>query len=243
MIDSSLSFYDKNIVITGATGGIGRELTSILGKMGAKLFIGSRNEKKLEKLASTIKMQGGNINYYPLDVTNESTVLEFSNMAVQHLGSVSTLINLAGVGAFSTVLESKTEDFDKMIAVNLRGTYLCCKYFGKHMVNRRSGHIINLASIAGTTPLPECGSYSASKYGVIGLTKVMQVELRKKGIQVTCVIPGAVNSSFWDTIPHKPDRSLMISASNLAKYFVFLLSQPKGVVVDDITIMPPTGIL
>src|SRR5690606_296539 len=146
-----------------------------------------------------------NVLELPLDVTNEESVKSFYDKAIKHFGTVDVLINSAGVGVFESIIDSSTEDFDRMIEVNLRGTYLTCKYFGKHMDDNKSGHILNLVSIAGTTALQGCGGYSASKFGVMGLTKVLQAELRGKGVQVTSVVPGSVSSSFWDQIEPKPD--------------------------------------
>jgi 3-oxoacyl-[acyl-carrier protein] reductase len=130
-----------------------------------------------------------------------------------------------------------------MMNVNLRGTFLCCKYFGQHMLLNNAGKIINVVSIAGTTALPGCGGYSASKFGVLGLTKVLQAELRGKGVTATAVLPGAVATSFWDGMEHKPDVSKMIPTQTLAKHIVYILCQPEGAVIDEITIMPPKGIL
>ncbi|GIM45561.1 beta-ketoacyl-ACP reductase [Collibacillus ludicampi] len=233
----------KTVAITGASRGIGKETAIQLRKLGAKLIIGSRNEKELHDLAHQIDTEGGSVLPVPLDVTDESSVQKFVSVSLEHFGSVDALINCAGVGMFSSVLDSSTEDFDQMINVNLRGTYLTCKYFGKHMVEQRKGHMINLVSIAGTTILPGCGGYSASKFGILGLTRVLQAELRSKGVQVTAVLPGAVNSSFWDSIDPKPDVLAMIPTSVLAQHLVYILCQPKGAVIDEVTIMPPLGIL
>lgn len=224
----------KTIAITGSSRGIGREIASLVKNYGGNLVLGARgNEKKLI----------GNVLELPLDVTVEESVKAFYKQAIQHFGTIDVLINSAGVGAFSSVIDSSTEDFDRMIAVNLRGTYLACKYFGRHMEERKKGHILNLVSIAGTTALPGCGGYSASKFGVMGLTKVLQAELRQTGVQVTSVVPGAVSSSFWDGIEPAPHMSSMIPVETLAKHLLYLINQPSGAYVDEITIMPPLGIL
>jgi len=178
-----------------------------------------------------------------LDVTREQSIIDFKEQAIKQFGKIDALINCAGTGMFTNILDLSTEDFDNMIAVNLRGTYLCCKHFGRHMVDNRSGQILNMISIAGTTALPGCGGYSASKFGIQGFTKVLQTELRDKGVQVTAVIPGAVNTSFWERFEQKPDLSLMIPVESLAEHIIYLLCQQKGCVVDEIAIMPPLGIL
>jgi 3-oxoacyl-[acyl-carrier protein] reductase len=233
----------KTIAITGASRGIGKETARQLQAAGANIIVGGRNEKDLLDLANASDVQGGAVLPVPLDVTDESSVQHFVDVSLEHFGKIDALVNCAGVGTFCDLLDSATEDFDQMVNVNLRGTYLTCKYVGRHMVERGSGHILNIVSIAGTTALPGCGGYSASKFGVLGLTRVLQAELRTKGVHVTAVLPGAVSSSFWDSIDPKPDLSSMIPVSVLAHHLVYILSQPAGGVIDEITIMPPLGIL
>jgi 3-oxoacyl-[acyl-carrier protein] reductase len=233
-MENHLKLAGKTIVITGSSKGIGRETALLFQSLGANLVLGSRSNK--EHLSE-------NVLSLPLDVTNEQSVKNFYERAVQQFGIVDVLINSAGVGVFDPVIDSSTDAFDQMLSVNLRGTYLTCKYFGKHMAEQGKGQIINLVSIAGTTALPGCGGYCASKFGVLGLTKVLQAELRQKGVQVTAVLPGAVSSNFWDKIDPKPDMLNMIPTETVAKHLLYLINQPSGAFVDEITIMPPLGIL
>ncbi len=228
----------KTVVIIGASRGIGLETARSLHGKGVNLVLGSRHIEGLEQ-----EFHGNEV--YPLfvDVTDEESVKKFTESSIERFGKIDVLINAAGVGKFSNLLDSDTRDFDHMIAVNLRGTYLTCKYFGRHMVKRNKGQIINLVSIAGTTALAGCGGYSASKFGVLGLTRVLQAELRGKGLRITSVIPGAVNTSFWDSIDTKPDASSMIPVQAIAEHIIFLLCQPDSYVIDEITIMPQKGIL
>ncbi|WP_180955728.1 SDR family oxidoreductase [Bacillus sp. V33-4] len=224
----------KTIVITGSSKGIGKATAFLLEQSGANLVLGSRSNQRSIR---------GNVFEIPLDVSSEQSVQTFYESAIQHFGTVDILINSAGVGMFDSIIDSSTNDFEQMLSVNLRGTYLTCKYFGKHMTEQGKGHILNLISIAGTTALPGCGGYSASKFGVLGLTRVLQAELRRQGVQVTAVLPGSVSSSFWENIEPTPDLAQMIPVETVAKHLLYLLNQPSGAVVDEITIMPPNGIL
>lgn len=224
----------KVIVISGSSKGIGKETASLLKEAGACLVLGSRTNKVMED---------ENMLVLPLDVTDEKSVVDFYEKTLKKFGKIDVLINSAGVGVFESIIDSATEDFDRMISVNLRGTYLMCKYFGKKMSDQGNGHILNLVSIAGTTALAGCGGYSASKFGVLGLTKVLQTELRHKGVQVTSVIPGSISSSFWDDIEPKLDMSAMIPTETIAQHLLYIINQPPGAFVDEITIMPPLGIL
>lgn len=224
----------KTILITGASKGIGRKTALLLEKEGANLVLGSRN---------TIEKRRENVLELPLDVTNEQSVQEFATKAMREFGQVDVLINSAGLGVFESILNTSIEAFDQMISTNLRGSFLTSQSIGKHMVERKSGHIINLVSVAGTTALPNCGGYSSSKFGLLGLTKVMQAEWRKHGVQVTAVLPGAVSSDFWENIDPKPDLDAMIPAETVAAYLLSLITQPPGAYIDEMTIMPLLGIL
>jgi 3-oxoacyl-[acyl-carrier protein] reductase len=230
----------KNIVITGASRGIGYEVAKQLAGFGANLVLGSRTAKHINLDEFS---HAGRILLAEVDVSDEDSVKKFFQDAVKQYGSIDALINSAGVGVFANVLESNTHDFDRMISVNLKGTYLCSKYFGKHMVERKKGRILNIVSIAGTTAIPGCGGYCASKFGVLGLTRVLQSELRAYGVYVSAVILGAVKSSFWDNIDPKPDIEKMISTETLAKHIIYLLAQPEDASIDEVVITPPLGIL
>jgi 3-oxoacyl-[acyl-carrier protein] reductase len=229
---------DKVVMITGASKGIGKATAKILDEMGVKLVLGARDISELHE-----NFPRNDVLKLNLDVTDEESVKNFVQQSITKFGKIDALINAAGIGVFSTIVDSETQDFDKMIAVNLRGTYLTCKYVARHMRNRQEGQILNLVSVAGTTALAGCGGYSASKFGVLGLTRVLQAELRTEGIRLTSVIPGAVSSSFWDSIEPKPDLTEMIPVQSIAEHLAFLLNQPTQAVVDEITIMPPNGIL
>jgi 3-oxoacyl-[acyl-carrier protein] reductase len=230
----------KNIAITGASKGIGREVAILLNNLGANLLLGSREEFEVSRLISELGVNAFGIG---LDVTDEDSVSDFTKWGIKALGEIDVLINCAGYGSFGSILDLPVEEFDRMINVNLRGAFLTSKYFGKHMVSKGSGRIINLVSIAGREAISGCSGYSASKFGVFGLSKVMQVELRSKGVYVTSVLPGAVNSSFWDSMEFTPDKSKMIPTDVIAKHIVSLLCQPEGAVVEEVVITPPLGVL
>ncbi|WEG12471.1 SDR family NAD(P)-dependent oxidoreductase [Pullulanibacillus sp. KACC 23026] len=222
------------IAITGSSKGIGKATAELLRRDTVNLVLGSRSNKEVETNQSL---------ELSLDVSDENSVTNFYQRATQKFGTIDILINCAGLGEFENVLDSSTKAFDDMLAVNLRGTYLTCKYFGKHMVENGKGLILNLISIAGTTALPGCGGYSASKFGALGLTRVLQAELRTRGVQVTAILPGAVKSDFWDEIEPKPDFSKMIPAETVAQHLINIINQPLGAFIDEITLMPPLGIL
>lgn len=237
MVDLTL-LHGKVVVITGASKGIGRATASLLSKSGVKLALGARGIMQISDDFNT-----ENTYLFPLDVKDEKSVQGFVKGTLKRFGRIDCLINAAGVGSFSNILNSQTSEFDEMIAVNLRGTYLTCKYIARIMKEQREGQIINLVSIAGTVAMPGNGAYSSSKFGVYGLTKVLQAELRHEGINTTAVLPGSIDNSFWDDKDFALDKTKMIPEDSIVAHIVFLLCQPKNSVVDEITIMPPLGIL
>jgi 3-oxoacyl-[acyl-carrier protein] reductase len=130
-----------------------------------------------------------------------------------------------------------------MININLRGTYLCCKHALKVMIPQGRGHILNVLSIASQTTLPGSAGYTASKFGALGLTKVIAAEVRSLGIKVTAVIPGAVDTPLWERSGSTLDRSKMLSPADVAEAMLHIIAQPPTIHTDEIVLMPPLGIL
>ncbi|RTQ89286.1 SDR family oxidoreductase [Lysinibacillus telephonicus] len=230
----------KNVAITGATKGIGRATAILLSSKGANLLIGSRSVKELEELSAILPTK---VIPQQLNIEDERSITNFLNEGVLKFGKIDALVNCAGYGSFSSFLELPIEEFDRMISVNLRGSFLASQYFAKHMIKNKRGQINNINSIAGTATLEGNAGYSASKFGLLGLSRVMQLELRKQGVYVTSVLPGSTNTQFWDHIENHPEKSKMIPQETIAKHIAAILCQPDGAVIDEITIMPPLGIL
>lgn len=235
------SLRGKNVVVIGATKGIGRATSLLLSEHGANLFMGARTLGVLAKHPYGIGE--GEFFFESVDITDEDSVSSFYDSVVATFGTVDVLINSAGYGTFSSFLDMTTEDFDRMLDVNLRGSFLTSKYFARHMVSNGRGRIVNINSIAGSLTLSNSAGYSSSKYGLLGLSRVMQQELRSKGVYVTSILPGSVDSPFWEGIKNPPERSKMIPLTTIAQHVAFILSQPDGAVVDEIMITPPLGVL
>jgi 3-oxoacyl-[acyl-carrier protein] reductase len=180
---------------------------------------------------------------FNVDVKSEKSLAAFKDEVFTRAEKIDVLINCAGVGYFSAAEELNVSQFEDMLSTNLTGTFLACQLFGREMLKQGSGKIFNIVSIAGKEGLAGCAGYSASKFGVSGLSKVLQNEWRSKGIQVTAVYPGSINSSFWDSQSFSPDKEKMIPSSVFAHSLVSLIQLPGGSFVDELTIMPPNGIL
>lgn len=233
----------RHVVVLGASHGVGWELAKVLQKKGASLSLASRSMTIKEEEWSLSRGQNSRSFLYNVDVSNEESIHLFKEEAIKRFGHVDVLVNCAGVGYFSPAEDIELKKFEEMISVNLTGTFLSCQTFGREMLKQGSGKIFNIVSIAGKVGMPGCIGYSASKFGVSGITQVLQAEWRNKGIQVTAVYPGAINSTFWENQDWVPDQNKMIPTDVFTQSIISLIEMPQGSFTDEITIMPPSGIL
>jgi 3-oxoacyl-[acyl-carrier protein] reductase len=194
-------------------------------------------------VAHDISLNGGTALTIPTDVREENQVEHLISYTHASFGRLDILITCAGGASFGPLVDSHTEDWEAMITINLRGIYLCCKHALKAMIPQGRGHILNVLSIASQIALPGSAAYTASKFGALGLTKVMAAEVRAYGIKVTAVIPGAVDTPLWDKSGGDLDRRKMLSASDVADAIVSVVAQPPTIYTDEIVLMPPLGIL
>ena len=194
-----INFKNKKIIITGATGGIGGSLIKkFISLNGDVLGTGTKNEKLnlLEKEHSGLKVK-------KFDISNHSKIEEFIENASNELGGLDVLINNAGVNVDNLSLRMKDEEWKKVIDVNLTSTFLLSKYAIKKMLKNKFGRIVNITSIVGHSGNLGQSNYSASKAGIIGMSKSLAIEYAKKNITVNCVSPGFIVSDMTNNLPEK----------------------------------------
>ncbi len=237
------NLHGQVAIVTGAGSGIGRATALALAQSGIRVVLAARTQQNLEVVAHDITTGGGTAVVVPTDVGEEAQVERLVARAQERFGRLDILVTGAGGASFGPLIESRTEDWDAMIAINLRGTYLCCKHALKLMLAQGRGHILNVLSIASQTALPGSAAYTASKFGALGLTKVMAAEVRAQGIKVTAVIPGAVDTPLWDKSGGDLDRRKMLSPADVAAAMLSVIAQPPSIYTDEIVLMPPLGIL
>jgi len=230
-------------IVTGAGSGIGRATALALAQAGASVVLAARTRQNLEVVAHDITAAGGTALVVPTDVGQETQVAHLVTHTQERFGHLDILVTSAGGASFSPLIESRTEDWDFQMTVNLRGTYLCCKHTLQVMLAQGRGHILNVLSIASQTALPGSAAYTASKFGALGLTKVIAAEVRARGIKVTAVIPGAVDTPLWDKSGGDLDRGKMLSPADVAAAILSVIAQPSSLYTDEIVLMPPLGIL
>ena len=194
-----INFTNKKIIITGATGGIGGSLIKkFISLNGDVLGTGTKNEKLnlLEKEHSGLKVK-------KFDISNHSKIEEFIENASHELGGLDILINNAGVNVDNLSLRMKDDEWKKVIDVNLTSTFLLSKYAIKKMLKNKFGRIVNITSIVGHSGNLGQSNYSASKAGIIGMSKSLAIEYAKKNITVNCVSPGFIVSDMTNNLPEK----------------------------------------
>jgi NAD(P)-dependent dehydrogenase (short-subunit alcohol dehydrogenase family) len=186
-----MKLENKTAIVTGGGRGIGKTIALTLAGEGANILISGRNRDVLETTATEIEAVGRRALITVTDVSNESQVEEMVNTALREFGQIDILVNNAGVvGPTAPVANVSRADWDEVLAVNLTGAFLCARAVIPHMVSRRSGKIINISSIAGKLAYALRSPYAASKWGMLGLSQTLALELGPHNIQVNAICPG-----------------------------------------------------
>ena len=199
-----MNLENKVAVVTGGSRGIGRAIALKLASMGADVAINYRsNEQEAIEVCNQIKEMGQNCVAYKCDVSDFSQSEEMINNVVSDLGRVDVLVNNAGITKDTLVMRMKEDDFDRVIDVNLKGTFNCSKHVSRIMMRQKSGRIINISSVVGVAGNAGQVNYSASKAGVIGVTKSMAKELATRGVTVNAVAPGYIQTDMTAVLDDK----------------------------------------
>ena len=184
-------FKDKTVVVTGASRGIGRGIALGFGHEGASVLVNYfKNKSAAEDIVNQIEAAGGKAVSYQADVSNQAEVTAMIKFTFQHFGEISTLVNNAGVAGPGThLIDTDVEDWDRVMAVNLRGYFLCCKAVVPSMLARGHGSVVNISSIYGKRGEPDNAAYCASKAGIILMTQTLALEVAPV-VRVNAVCPG-----------------------------------------------------
>ena len=206
----------KNIIVTGASGGIGNSIVEKLHEQGAKILATGTNEEKLEKL----KEKFNSIEILRFDISNHEKIEDFVNKATDVLGgNLDCLVNNAGITKDNLTIRMSIEEWSKVIDLNLTSTFLMSKFAIKKMLKNKSGKIINITSVVGHTGNIGQANYTASKAGIVAMSKSLAIEYAKKNINVNCMSPGFINTAMTDQIDEKFKENIVskIPANRLGK--------------------------
>ena len=191
-----INFKNKKILVTGASGGIGREIVKKFDSLEGSIVATGTNTEKLDLL----KKDFPNINIIKFDISNHSKIEEFIDNITTQLNGLDILINNAGTNMDNLSLRMKEEEWKKVIDINLTSTFLLSKYSIKKMLKNKFGRIVNITSVVGHTGNLGQSNYAATKAGIIGMTKSLAIEYAKKNITLNCVSPGFIQSRMTDNI-------------------------------------------
>lgn len=198
-----MSNFDKKIAfVTGGGDGIGRATSVALSACGAKVIVTDINEKMGKQTVDQIKSEGNEASFFKMDVSVESEVKTITDIVIDENKKIDLAVNNAGVGGdFESIHKTDLFDWNKTLNINLNGVFLCMKYQIKYMLRNRFGRIVNVSSMAGLKGVGGGASYSASKHGVIGLTKSAAIEYGDHNIRVNSVCPGFVDTKLIQNVP------------------------------------------
>ena len=200
-----ISFDNKKIIITGATGGIGNELVKKFISLKGKVLATGTNDEKLAKL----KKEYPDVEILKFDISKHSEIENFIDNAFSKIKGLDILVNNAGITADNLSLRMKNEEWQKVIDINLSSTFFVCKYGIKKMLKNKFGRIINITSIVGHTGNIGQANYTASKAGMIAMSKSFALEYAKKNITINCVSPGFIQTAMTDKISDEIKKTLM----------------------------------
>jgi 3-oxoacyl-[acyl-carrier protein] reductase len=210
------SLKDKNIIVTGASGGIGNSIVEKLNQYGANVLATGTRVEKLEEL----KAKFNNIKILKFDISQHDKIEEFIESSTKELGgSLDCIVNNAGITKDNLTIRMTIEEWANVIDINLTSTFLMCKYSIKKMLKNKSGKIINITSVVGHTGNVGQANYTASKAGIVAMSKSLAIEYAKKNINVNCISPGFISTAMTDQIDEKHKEAIIakIPSNRLGK--------------------------
>jgi len=225
-----MNYTNKVVVVTGASSGIGEESAAEFARRRSSVVLVSRRKEKLDDVAKKLTKYGSEILACTCDVSQKQQVEQMSKTVLDKFGRIDILVNNAGFAIYGSVLDLKIEEIESQMATNYLGMVYCTKAFLPKMLEQRSGHIVNVASVAGSFGLPGIASYCASKFAMLGFSEGLYHELKGTGVGVTVVSPITVRTDFFDhpsfnSIPRYSPVS--ISSKTAAKAVVRASSSPR----------------
>jgi len=223
-----INFKNKKILITGATGGIGNALVKKFSSLEGKILATGTNEEKLNNL----KKNFPDIDVLKFDISNHSEIENFIEEVSSKINGFDILVNNAGITLDNLSLRMKNEDWQKVIDINLSSTFYMCKYAIKKMLKNKYGRIINITSVVGHTGNLGQANYSASKSGIVAMSKSLAIEYAKKNITINCVSPGfietnmteKINESFKEVLLSRIPMSKLGTGDDVSNTVAFLAS-------------------
>ena len=237
-----LALEGKAALITGGARGIGKEIAMVFAQHGANIAICDVNMEEAEKTAKEIQDLGRESLAFKADVTDSTQVQDMADKILDKLNKIDILINNAGITRDNLLLRMSEEEWDRVIAVNLKGTFVCTKIVSKVMIKQRSGRIVNLASIIGIIGNAGQANYAASKAGIIGLTKSVAKELASRNVRVNAIAPGFIKTDMTSKLSEDVQKKILSviplarfgDAKDVAELALFLSSESSSYITGQV---------
>ncbi|MFM7645157.1 MAG: SDR family oxidoreductase [Sphingomonadales bacterium] len=226
----------KQILLTGATGGIGLQTAKLLAAGGARLFLTGRNVEKLALLAAELNLPASQ--FCSAELSNEEQVSALKQQYFSVFSSIDILINASGVGIIRPIDQLTTNDLLQSLQSNLIAPFLLIRSFLPAMKEAKKGLVINIPGVLGKVPMAGAAAYCGSKYGLVGMMQSIREEIKRTEIRITNIYLGGVDSSFWDSIDLRVQRDKMIQSEEAARAIWFLCQQPASGVVSEMVLQP-----
>jgi short-subunit dehydrogenase len=225
-----MNFKDKVVLITGASSGIGKESAIEFAKLGANIVLVARRKEKLEQVADELKKFKVTILTCQCDISNKDQVKEMSKTVLEKFDSVDILVNNAGFAIYGSVSDLTIDEIESHMETNYFGMIYCIKNFLPSMLDKQSGHIVNVASVAASFGLPGMASYCASKFAMLGFSEGLKHELKNTGVGITVVSPIMVRTNFFEhpSFEKRPKFSpISLSSKTVAKAILKAANSPR----------------
>ena len=226
----------KVVIVTGSSSGIGKAIALRFGEEGAKVVLAARRLQQCEEIVSRIEKKGGDAFAVQTDISDEQQVQTLIQQAIARYGQLDILINNAGIFGGGQIANADTKTFDEVIATNLRGTFLCCRAGFQQMKFQKNGLIINMSSVAGVQAWKGTGIYSASKHGIMALTKSLADEGRAFNIKASAICPAGAEDDLVDASSEEILRDERINPFDIAETAVYLANLGPHAVVHQIVV-------
>lgn len=230
------SVKGKNVLVTGASGGIGRQAAKMLAGSGAVVFLSGRKVDLLNELAQSLNIPTERV--FEADLSDAAAVQALAEAIHGQVQALDIIVNAAGVGIIKPMDTLTLDEFNITLQANLIGPFNLLKAFLPAMKEQKKGLIINIPGVLGKVPMAGAAAYSASKYGLVGMMQSVREELKRTEIRITNLFLGGVDSPFWDNIDLRVQRDKMIVSEEAAKAIWFLCQQPRSGVVSEMVLQP-----
>jgi 3-oxoacyl-[acyl-carrier protein] reductase len=241
-MEGRLKLGGRVALVTGAAQGIGKAVALLLARNGADIVVSDIKLEKAEEAANEIKSIGRKALAVKGDVANWNDVERMVEVILEKFAKIDILVNNAGITRDKLILRMTEEDWDAVLDVNLKGTFHCTKAVVRHMAKQRSGKIVNIASVVGEMGNAGQANYSASKAGVIGLTKTIAREFAQRGININAIAPGYIETPMTEVLPEKAKEELkklipmerLGKPEDVAEAVLFLVSEESNYITGQV---------